>query len=160
MPSNRVSLYALQDMSLDDIAELPIEQLALLFEDLSETKAIARRCEAALKGALRKRVAPAEAELRKGGNDTGTVRIPDMDGHVVAVTVPKRIKWSQDGLSRAWAALMDMGEDPAEYIGAELSVSERAYGAWPSSLKKLFEGARTVETGAAILEILPPLPPA
>lgn len=39
------------------------------------------------------------------------------------------------------------GDDPADYVETTLRVSERAYGAWPPSIRAAFEPARTVKTG-------------
>lgn len=46
-------------------------------------------------------------------------------------------------------------EDPAEYVKTELSVSERAYGAWPAPIRKLFEPARCAKPGKVKIIIEP-----
>jgi hypothetical protein len=57
------------------------------------------------------------------------------------------VKWSQAKLASIVERIRAAGDDPAEYVSTEFKVSERAYGAWPQSIRSIFAPARTVETG-------------
>lgn len=52
-------------------------------------------------------------------------------------------------IRRAWSG------DPAPYVCTELQVAEAAYSAWPRAIRRLFESARTVETGKPAYRIEP-----
>ena len=104
---------------------------------------------------MRTHVADAEARLNAGldvrfgdcarqlratdGKNSGRVRLAD-GLFVVVADVAKRIDWDQDKLA-AIVAIRQSG-DPSEYVRTAYEVSERAYGAWPSPIRRLFEPAR------------------
>jgi hypothetical protein len=144
---NRLSIEALLETPLDAIAALPAEQLALLQAETSEASARAKRLKDHLDAALDLKYRDRAQSLRHRSNkDTGAVRVDD-DAFVVIADLPKRVKWAQDQLSTIAERIRASGEDPSEYLGIEFSVSERAYAAWPSTIRAAFEPARTVETG-------------
>ena len=66
---------------------------------------------------------------------------------VIVADVPKRIDWDQDKLAAIVGRIRQSGDDPAEYVRTTYEVSERAYGAWPSPIRRLFEPARTLKLG-------------
>ena len=49
----------------------------------------------------------------------------------------------------------DWNDDPGQYVRTELKVAETAYGSWPAAIRRLFEPARTVETGKPTYRIEP-----
>ena len=65
----------------------------------------------------------------------------------VVADVPKRIDWDQDKLAAVVARIRQSGDNPAEYVRTTYEVVERAYGAWPSAIRRLFEPARTLKLG-------------
>ena len=143
---NRVNLDDLATASIGEIAALPAEQLALLQQDVVDLVASAKRLKDRLDTSLDLKYRDHAAALRRSaGKDTGTVRIEDGDVVVVA-DLPKRVKWEQAKLAEIIERIRAAGDDPAEYVTIEFSVSERTYGAWPNSIRAVFEPARTVET--------------
>lgn len=58
-------------------------------------------------------------------------------------------------LSRLVAEIRAAGEYPAEYVTTEYKVPERAWLAWPGSIRDAFAPARTVEAGKATFQIIP-----
>ena len=145
--TNRFTLSMLLETPLDAVAALPPDQLALLQGESNEATALAKRLKDHLDAALNlKYRRRADDERRAAGKDTGAARIDDGD-FVVVADLPKRVKWSQPELSAIADRIRASGEDPAEYVSIELSVSERAYAAWPSNIRAAFGPARTVETG-------------
>jgi hypothetical protein len=144
---NHLSLSSLLDLSLDAIAGLPADQLALLQTESNEASAQAKKLKEHLDTALDLKYGGRAGEQRRAtGKDTGTARVDDGE-FVVVADLPKRVKWSQARLSAIAERIRSSGEDPAEYLTTELSVSERSYAAWPSNIRAAFEPARTVETG-------------
>ena len=81
-----------------------------------------------------------------GLNSTGTTHLVDGD-YDIKITVPKNVSWEQDKMRAAVETIKGWGEDPAEYVDTKITVSERAYDAWPSAIRDLFEPARTVKQG-------------
>ena len=147
MSSNRTTLAQLREMDTGQVARLPVDHLALLAEDVAESKADTKRISEKLAAALDVRFGElATAARRAEGKDTGRVRFNVDDVEVVA-DLPRRTEWEQARLAEAVVALRGWGEDPADYVTTELSVSETRYGAWPPRIRALFEPARTVGTG-------------
>lgn len=156
MIRNRVRLDDLAGMVTGAIAAIPVDQLALLAGEAQEALDRAKRIKERLDGALDLRYGERAGSLRRAeGRDTGTARIED-GGFVVVADLPKRIKWDQARLAAIVEQIRAAGEDPSEYVAVEFKVSERAYGAWPSSIRTAFEPARTVETGKPVYRIDPP----
>lgn len=152
---NRIRILDLPHMDGDDVAALPPEELSFLLEDLDAAANELVRAENILRTGLDLRYGARAAALRRAeGRDTGAVRFEDGD-HVVVADLPKKVRWDQERLGALVAEIRAAGEDPADYVATELKVSERAYGAWPSSIRAAFEPARTVTAGKPVYRIEP-----
>jgi len=153
---NRIPFHQLREMSKDQIAELSVEELALLAEDVADLKALANAVDDKLRSGLDLKYGSQAAALRRNeGKDTGTARVTD-GCYVVVADLPKRVKWDQKKLAVAIKTIVDeWRDDPAQYVTTEYKISETAYGAWPTVVRKLFEPARTVETGKPTFRIEP-----
>jgi len=145
--SNRTTLAQLREMNLADAARLPLDQLALLLDDLAALKADAKQLGDLLHDALHARFGDAASTARRAdGKDTGRVRL-EQDGFEIVADLPKKVDWQQTKLATAVATLREWGEDPADYVATELRVPEARFTAWPPRIRALFEPARTVATG-------------
>ena len=127
-PENTPTCDDLPGVSLQDIAQLPVELLAILQREVDERRA--------------------------AGKDTGTIRFDDGDFTVVA-DLPKRVDWDQDRLAAVVERIRAAGDDPAQYVDIAFKVPERKYTAWPDAIRASFEPARTVRPGTLKIEILP-----
>ncbi len=146
----------IDDMNADQLAALPLDQVAILLEDAAIMAKRAAGYRDRLQAMLDARFAEtARAARRAGGKDTGTVRFTEANTVVVA-DLPKKVAWNPAKLREASAALVEMGENPAEYITTELKVAESKFAAWPESLRAMFVPARTVATGKPTYELLTP----
>jgi hypothetical protein len=145
---NRFTLEDIPGIAIGEIAALPPDQLALLAGEAAEAMERARRVKDRLDGALDvKYGARASTARAKTGKATGTVRLADGD-FVITADLPKRVRWDQARLAEAVEIIRrDWHDDPAQYVRSELKVPETAYGSWPPAIRRLFEPARTVETG-------------
>lgn len=153
--SNRCTLAQLREMTSEQAAVLPVDQLAMLLEDVSAAKADIKSLDDLLGQAMFARYAERAADLRRAKEtDTGTVSVQDGD-YVIKCDLPKKVDWDDDALADVEAKLRDMGEDPAEYVVVKRSVREAAYNGWPSSLRSMFEPARTVSAGKATFKVEP-----
>ena len=138
-----------------DLAQLPVELLAILQRETDEALKRAKAAKARLDAALTVRYATRAAEERQArAKDTGTVRFDDGDFTVVA-DLPKRVDWDQDGLGEIVERIRGSGDDPTQYVDIAIKVAERKYAAWPENIRAVFEPARTVRTGALKVELLP-----
>jgi hypothetical protein len=141
---NRPTIDDVAQMTPDQVADLPLAQIAALRADLAELKGHVQQVDSIITAAMDDRFgtrARQEAE-------TGTVHLPDEDGLTVKIEIPKRVEWDQHQLASAAAKIRDeWGDDPGDYLRVKYEVSESAYKAWPSSLRALFEPARTVKPG-------------
>ena len=154
-PANTPTVDDLPGLGLQDIAQLPVELLAILQRDVDERIKRDKAAKARLDGALTVRYATRAAEARRAcGKDTGTVRLADGDFTVVA-DLPKRVEWDQAQLAAMVERIRAAGDDPSEYVEISFKVPERAYAAWPEAIRQGFEPARTVKTGALKIAILP-----
>jgi hypothetical protein len=145
--SNRTTLAQIREMDTGQIAQLPIDHLVLLADDVAALKAEAKQIGDKFADALHTRFGDQAAVTRRmEGKDTGRVRLVMDDVEVVA-DLPKRTEWQQARLAEAVAMLRGWGEDPADYVAIEMSVPESRYVAWPPRIRALFEPARTVGTG-------------
>lgn len=154
-PENTPTCDDLPGLSPQDIAQLPVELLAILQREVDERMAQVKAAKARLDGALTVRYAARAAEERRAaGKDTGTIRLIDGDFTVV-VDLPKRVDWDQDRLAAMVERIRAAGDDPAQYVEIAYKVPERNYTAWPDAIRASFEPARTVKTGTLKIEILP-----
>ena len=144
---DHVTLNQLRDWPPGKVAAQPIEVLAALADSLAEMKTFVADAEARLNAGLDVRFGDRARQLRAAdGKDSGRVRLGD-GVFVIVADVAKRIDWDQDKLAAIVARIRQSGDDPAEYVRTTYEVSERAYGAWPSAIRRLFEPARTVKLG-------------
>jgi hypothetical protein len=144
---DQVTLKQLRDWPLGKVAAQPIEILAALADSLAETKTLVADAEVRLNAGLDARFGDRARQLRAAkGKDSGRVRLAD-GLFVIVAELPKRIDWDQDKLAAIVARIRQYGDDPSEYVRTIFDVSERAYGAWRSPIRRLFEPARTVKLG-------------
>ena len=154
-PANTPTVDDLPGLGLQDIAQLPVELLAILQRDVDERIKRDKAAKARLDGALTVRYATRAADERQAaGKDTGTIRFDDGDFTVVA-DLPKRVDWDQDRLAAMVERIRAAGDDPAQYVDIAFKVPERKYAAWPDAIRAGFEPARTVRPGTLKIEIVP-----
>lgn len=156
--TNRTTLDQLRAMDATRAAGLPIDHLALLLGEVGELKADAKRLADLLNDALHRRFGEAAAAARRAeGRGTGRVRL-EADGFEVVADAPKRVEWHQGRLGEAVAAIRGWGEDPADYVGTELTVTEARFAAWPPRIRALFEPARTLRPSRPTYALTPKEP--
>ena len=144
---DQATLNQLREWPPGKVASLPIEVLAALADSLAEMKTFVADAEARLNAGLDVRFGDRARQLRAAdGKDGGRVRLGD-GLFVIVADVPKRIDWDQDKLAAIVGRIRQAGDDPTEYVRTTYEVSERAYTAWPSTIRRLFEPARTVRLG-------------
>jgi hypothetical protein len=86
----------------------------------------------------------ARAQLLEAGKDTGTTHLNDGE-LAITVEIKKSVYWDQAELATIAQRIASNGDDPAEYIDVKYSVSERKFAAWPETLRRPFEAARTLK---------------
>lgn len=154
MIPNAITLDAIRTMPIGEIAALPADVLALLQDDADAALKRAKTLKDWLDGAVAlkfdERAREARAALAK---DTGTVRFTDGAITIVA-DLPKKVEWDQGKLAALVETIRASGENPTEYVEISISVSERAYGAWPDAIRRAFEPARTLKTGKPTFRLL------
>ncbi len=154
-PDNAPASGDLVRLDVAEIAQLPVDLLAILQREVDERLKQAKAAKARLDGALTIRYATrAEEERRARGKDTGAVRFDDGDFTVVA-DLPKRVDWDQEQLAAMVERIRAAGDDPSQYVDVTYKVPERKYAAWPEAIRQGFEPARTVRPGTLKVEIKP-----
>ena len=153
-PANTPTVDDLPGLGPRDIAQLPVELLAILQREIDERMARTKAAKTRFDSALAIRYATQAAEERQlSGKDTGTVRFDDGDFTIIA-DLPKRVDWDQDHLAGLVERIRAAGDDPAQYVDIAFKVPERKYAAWPEAIRQGFEPARTVRPGTLKVEIL------
>ena len=141
---NRPSLDDVETMTPEQVADLPLAQIAALRADLAELKGKVSTIDQIVTAALDDRF----GQRARQEQETGTVRLDDEDGLSVKVELPKRVEWDQQTLAGVARQIRDeWGDDPTDYLRVKYEVSESAYKAWPKDLRALVEPARTVQPG-------------
>jgi uncharacterized coiled-coil protein SlyX len=154
-PENTPSIDELLNLPTGEIAQLPVELLAVLQREIAEAARQMRAVTARFNAALDVRYGSRAAEVRRAcGKDTGAVRFDDGDFTVVA-DLPKRVEWDQEQLAALVERIRAAGDDPSQYVDVTYKVSERKYAAWPEAIRAGFEPARTVRPGTLKVEIKP-----
>lgn len=151
---NRITLERLRDMQIHEISHLPVEQIAMLLEEMSAFKADLKLFDNRLHAALVERFSKSANDMRQAaGNDTGTIRMA-IDGHTVIANLPKDVEWDQDELKKSIDQIADSGEPIEQYVSVKYTVMESKYNAWPDSLKAIFAPARSVGVGRETFKIV------
>ncbi|MBF0177961.1 MAG: hypothetical protein HQL63_14105, partial [Magnetococcales bacterium] len=142
-----VTLNQLRQMPLGDIAALPASELARLQKGVAEVMNQTKLVSDLLDGVLVRRFGDRAASIRQeSGKEFGLIRF--QDGEVeVAMDLPKRPSWDQGKLAGIVQTIREAGDDPGQYVETSFDVSERKYTAWPDSIRRVFEPARTVTEG-------------
>jgi len=152
--NNLPTLDALRTMPIAEITGLSAEMLAVLQDEADAALKSARTLKDWLDGAISLKFGERAREARAAlGRDTGTVRFSDGAITVVA-DLPKKVDWDQSKLSALVETIRASGDDPSQYVEISLSVSERAFGAWPDTIRRTFEPARTLRTGKPTFRLL------
>lgn len=135
---------------------LPLDAMQAILATIAERAAVLASAKRNITNTIAERV---NADITAGyiakGVDTGVLHIA-RDGLDVVVDRSKTVAWDQTKLAQAVADIRAAGDDPAEYVKITYSVSEAAYGAWPSMIKRVFEPARTVTPGAPTIKLVTP----
>ena len=152
--NNRVTLDQMRGMTEREVADLAVDQLALLAEAVDERKADARTLDDKLRAAMHARYAERAGAARGAcGKSHGTITIQD-GMFSVRADLPQKVEWDQSALHEACAALDSRGKNPGEYVRYKIEVAEAKFKAWPSSIRALFEPARTTSHGKPSYQIV------
>ena len=151
--TNRTTLAQLVEMEPAELHSIPLDHIAMLLEDVTQSKAIIRTAEARLNEEMLRRFGAAADATRKAmGKDSGTVTIME-SGYRIRADRVKRVAWDQAKLAEAAAMVAGWGESTDEYLTIERKVAENKYTAWPAAIRHVFEPARTVSVGPATFKI-------
>jgi hypothetical protein len=130
-----------------ELQGLPLHELDRLLRRVTQAEETAKHYKQFLHVVMHQRFNARAQHLRQeAGKTTGTVRFED-EGFTVVADLPKRPEYDQAKLKDAVDALRKWGEEPLDYVGIDIKVSETKYNAWPPAVRALFEPARTLKTG-------------
>ncbi|MBF0423412.1 MAG: hypothetical protein HQL73_10515 [Magnetococcales bacterium] len=142
-----ITLDTLPESSPVQLAALPVEQLATLMDEadahLRRAQAIKRSLDEAVAHRYDNRTSLVRNQNQK---PTGIVRFDD-GPFVVIADLPKKPEWDQERLATIVGQIRESGENPMDYVEVSYRVPESRYNAWPTSIRKYFEPARTLKVG-------------
>lgn len=138
------TVLQLESITSSRLATVSTGAIAELTELLDGVAARIKTAQTAVGQALTARYGEqAKTQLLADGRDTGTTHI--LDGDIdVTVEIGRDVKWDPSTIKQLARRIAEGGEDPAEYIDVRYAVSERKYNAWPDTIRRAFEPARTV----------------
>lgn len=138
------TVLQLETITASRLATVPTGAIAELTDLLDGVAARVKAAQAEVSQSLTARYGEqAKTQLLADGRDTGTTHL--LDGDIdVTVEIGKDVKWEQATVKQLARRIAEGGEDPAEYIEVKYAVSERKYNAWPDTIRRAFEPARTV----------------
>jgi DNA-binding transcriptional MerR regulator len=133
--------------------ELPLAALQQLLDEANARLVQAKKMSADIEAEIAKRVASVVQQARElAGKTEGSIRVV-VDGCEVKSTIPKKIKWSNEGLNDVAREIAAGGADPYEWIKFEASISEKVFEVMPDALKKLCAPHRTLSHGKETIEV-------
>lgn len=142
-----VSTENLPDLSVTQIAALPVERLQELDAQLGELATWLKSAKDKLSTALEQRYGEQSRAARlAAAKDFGVVHVSDNDLRITA-DLPKKVTWDQPKLAAIAQRIAASGDKVEDYIDIEFSISESRFNNWPAALKEQFAAARTVKPG-------------
>lgn len=147
------SLKSILGLPVFELAAKPAAELLQLSEaarlELEQVKSLKEFID----GAIGYKYVSQVTQMRtEQGKDNGVVHLLD-DGVKVSADLPKRVSWDQKQLKAIADKITAQGEDPTEYLEVSYKVAERKYSAWPDTIRKAFEPARTLKTGKPVYKL-------
>lgn len=153
MTSQPDVLDEIGQLYMTELDKLPLSELSRMTRQVTAIKEAATLYHGSLQNALHSRLGEQAQCLRRvAGKETGKVNF-EVEGFLVSADLPKRPEYDQHKLKEAVEALRKWGEDPDNYVGIEIKVSEAKYTAWPPGIRQLFEPARTLKTGKPVYKL-------
>ncbi|MBF0342141.1 MAG: hypothetical protein HQL95_14445, partial [Magnetococcales bacterium] len=145
--NTNVPIHTLPELPIEQVAAFDVALLASLLEQAEAHLNRAKAIKASLDEAIAHRYGD-RAALVRNQNDkpTGIVRFED-GPFVVIADLPKKPEWDQEKLAELVGKIEESGEDPADYVEVAYRVPESRYNAWPTTIRKFFESARTLKVG-------------
>jgi hypothetical protein len=136
-----IPLGLLDESSVQDISNLPIQDLQALASRLKEAIETQERRKRVLNEAMRLRFEDkARQVLNQEGRDTGTARFQEGNTTIIA-NFRKKVDWDQETLAK----ILDEHPEYKAEVKCVMSLEERKYNNWPECLQKIFEPARLVK---------------
>lgn len=147
MSNLMINTGSLPELSVSQIAALPQQQLQEFDLSLNLMATWIKQSRDRLNTALEQRYGEqARQSLQNSGRDFGVTHIDD-GALQVTYELPKRVSWDQKRLAEMAERIAAAGENVADFIDVEYSVSESRFKNWPATLREQFEAARTVKPG-------------
>ncbi|MBF0341027.1 MAG: hypothetical protein HQL95_08720 [Magnetococcales bacterium] len=139
-----LTLDQLRQMPVGAIAALPVRELARLQQEAKEAADRVKSITDFLNGVLIHRFGDRATTMRQQtGKEHGLIRFSEED---VEIASELRVdpKWNQQMLSEIVDRIVAAGDSPKDYVTITYDVPESRYKSWPTSIRQVFEPARTV----------------
>lgn len=137
----------LPELTVAQIAALPVERLQELDTQLGELSTWLKLAKEKLATALEQRYGEQSRVARlAAAKDFGVVHVSDQSLRITA-DLPKKVTWDQPQLAAIARRIAASGDKVEDYLDVEFSISESRFNNWPPALKEQFAAARTVKPG-------------
>ena len=125
------------------------EQKAEIKAEMEHLKSRLSNIESQIESIISEAVTAQRAATNK---DTGTINM-NINGLMIKHTVPKKVKWNQEILSRLANDIVNAGDDLMKYCTIEYKVPEKMFDSFQPEVQQAFMAARTVECGKPKIEL-------
>ena len=137
----------LADLSVAQLAVLPVQPLQEFDALLNALQAQVKQARGKLDAALEQRYgAAARSALLASGRDFGVTHLSD-GALRITYDLPKKVSWDQSKLAGIAKRIAANGERVKDYLTIEFSVAEARWNGWPPALQEQVAAARTVKEG-------------
>lgn len=152
-----IPIKTLPEVPTAQLAALPVEQLAALLDEADAHLRRAKAIKESLDEAIAHRYGDRAALVRnQNQKPTGIVRFDD-GPFVVIADLPKKPEWDQEKLDTIVRKISESGENALDYVEISYRVPESRYNAWPATIQKFFEAARTLKVGKPTFKLERPV---
>jgi len=151
---NIPSLSDFSQMASAEREALPHDVLLEIQSELETKDAVVKKLNAVFEATLNAKYGDQILSEYVGKDEPYGSQSVMVNGGKLQCDRKKNVKWDNEELAKIEIQLRNDNHIPGEYITIERKISETSYKAWPASLSKFFDSARTVKPGKLSIKLV------
>ncbi|WP_375331661.1 hypothetical protein [Candidatus Tisiphia endosymbiont of Temnostethus pusillus] len=138
---------------IGSLAKYQIQDLYQLLQQVSEQLEQAKKTREWLLSAISLKYGEhVRAKRLRLEKDTGIIHLED-NGFKISCDVVKKVEWDQQKLAKIATDILVNGGNLNDFVETYYNVLEAKYNSWSSTIKNIFEPARTLKLGKPIYKL-------
>ncbi|WP_417905289.1 hypothetical protein [Candidatus Tisiphia endosymbiont of Micropterix aruncella] len=138
---------------IGSLAKYQIQDLYQLLQQVSDQLEQAKKTREWLLSAISLKYGEhVRAKRLRLEKDTGVIHLED-NGFKISCDVVKKVEWDQHKLAKIVTDILINGGNLSDFIETYYNISEAKYNSWSSTIKNIFEPARTLKLGKPIYKL-------